>query len=179
MRGTAIKSRGNTFLMGETLAAFTVLHVVISLIGIVAGMIALTRWLKSDPARAPTAVFLATTVLTSATGFLFPFTKLLPSHIVGMISLVLLAIATFALYGNQLTGFWRPVFTITASMSLYLNVFVLVVQSFLKIPPLNALAPSQTEPAFLVAQGATLFVFLALTILATVRFRPAARLVGH
>ena len=83
------------------LAAFTLLHVIISLIGIVAGLIAVSGWLKSDPSRTPTAVFLVATILTSATGFLFPFTKLLPSHVVGIISLVLLAIATFALYGSS------------------------------------------------------------------------------
>src|SRR5882757_11579060 len=122
---------------GFTLSAFTLLHVLISLIGIIAGLIALTGWLKSDPARTPTATFLATTILTSATGFMFPFTKLLPSHIVGIISLVLLAVATFALYGRHLAGIWRPIFTVTATLSLYLNVFVLVVQSFLKIPLLK------------------------------------------
>jgi hypothetical protein len=159
--------------MGMSLAAFTLLHVLISLIGIVAGLLAVTGWLKSDPAFTPTAVFLVTTILTSATGFLFPFTKLLPSHVVGIISLVLLAIATFALYGRRLAGIWRPVFTVAATFSLYLNVFVLVVQSFLKIPLLNAWAPTQTEPAFLVAQGTTLLAFLALTILTTVKFRPA------
>jgi hypothetical protein len=118
-------------------------------------------------------VFLLTTILTSATGFLFPFTKLLPSHVVGIISLVLLAIATFALYCSRLAGVWHPIFTVTATLSLYLNVFVLVVQSFLTIPLLNALAPTQTEPAFLIAQAATLLVFFVLTILATMRFRPA------
>jgi hypothetical protein len=160
------------------LAAFTLLHVIISLIGIVAGLVAVSGWLKSDPSRTPTVVFLVTTILTSATGFLFPFTKLLPSHVVGIISLAMLAIATFALYGGRLAGVWRPVFTVTATLSLYLNVFVLVVQSFLKVSFLNALAPTQTEPAFLVAQGATLVVFLALTVLATLKFRPA-RLAAH
>jgi hypothetical protein len=155
------------------LAAFTLLHVIISLIGIVAGLVAVAGWLKSDPARTSTAVFLASTILTSATGFLFPFTKLLPSHVVGIISLMLLAIATFALYGSRLAGFWRSIFTVTATLSLYLNVFVLVVQSFLKVSFLNALAPTQTEPAFLLAQGAALIVFLALTVFATLRFRPA------
>jgi hypothetical protein len=155
------------------LAAFTLLHVIISLIGIVSGLVAVAGWLKSDPTRTPTAVFLATTILTSATGFLFPFNKLLPSHIVGIISFVLLAIATFARYGNRLAGVWRPIFTVTATLSLYLNVFVLLVQSFLKVPLLNAWAPTQTEPAFLVAQGTTLIVFLALTISATIKFRPA------
>lgn len=155
------------------LGAFTLLHVIISLTGIVAGLVAAAGWLKADPARRPTAVFLATTILTSATGFLFPFTTLLPSHVVGIISMVVLAIATFALYRGRLAGIWRPIFTVTATLALYLNVFVLVVQSFLKIPLLNALAPTQTEPAFLVGQGATLVLFLALAILTTVKFRPA------
>jgi hypothetical protein len=160
-------------LHGMSLTTFTLLHVLISLIGIVAGLIAMTGWLKSDPSRIPTAIFLATTILTSGTGFLFPFTKLLPSHIVGIISLVLLALATFALYGRHLSGFWRPIYTVTAVLSLYLNVFVLLVQAFLKIPLWKAWAPTQTEPAFLVTQGATFLLFFALTILTTVRFRPA------
>src|SRR6266478_697352 len=120
--------------------AFTLFHVLISLIGIIAGLIALSGWLKSDPSRTPTATFLATTILTSVTGFMFPFTKLLPSHIVGIISLVLLAVATFALYGGHLSGVWRPIYTVTATLALYLNVFVLIVQSFLKVPLLKAWA---------------------------------------
>jgi Flp pilus assembly pilin Flp len=158
--------------MGMSLATFTLLHVLISLIGIVAGLVAMTRWLKSDWSKVPTAIFLATTILTSVTGFLFPFSKLLPSHIVGMISLVMLAVATFALYGRQLSGVWRPIYTVTATLSLYLNVFVLIVQSFLKIPILKAWAPTQTEPAFLIAQGSAFLVFLILAILITAKFRP-------
>jgi hypothetical protein len=158
--------------------AFTLLHVLISLIGIIAGLIALAGWLKSDPSRTPTATFLATTILTSVTGFMLPFTKLLPSHIVGIISLVSLAVATFALYGGHLSGVWRPIYTVTATLALYLNVFVLIVQSFLKVPLLKAWAPTQTEPAFLVAQGAASLLFLALTVLTTAKFRPV-RLVAH
>jgi len=160
-------------MLGMSLTTFTLLHVLVSLIGIVAGLIAMIGWLKSDPLRIPTAIFLATTILTSVTGFLFPFTKLLPSHIVGIISLVMLALATFALYVRRVSGFWRPIYTVTAILSLYLNVFVLLVQAFLKIPLLKAWAPTQTEPAFLVTQGATFLLFFALTILTTVRFRPA------
>jgi hypothetical protein len=110
--------------------------------------------------------------LTSVTGFLFPFAKLLPSHIVGILSIVTLAVAAFALYAKHLSGVWRLIYVITAMVSLYLNVFVLIVQSFLKIEPLRALAPTQTEPAFLAAQGAALLLFVAITILATMRFRP-------
>jgi uncharacterized MAPEG superfamily protein len=159
-------------MMSTGLTIFTSLHVLISLIGIVAGFIAMIGWLKSDPAPIATAVFLATTILTSASGFLFPFVKLLPSHIVGIISLVLLAFATFALYGRRLSGIWRPIYTVTALLSLYLNVFVLIVQAFLKIPPLKEWAPTQTEPAFLVAQGLAFLIFLVLTILTTAKFHP-------
>lgn len=157
---------------GVSLTTFTMLHVLISLIGIVAGLIAVLGWLKSDPSRIPTTIFLATTILTSVTGFLFPFTKLLPSHIVGIISLVMLAFATFAFYGRHLSGIWRPIYTITAMLALYLNVLVLIIQAFLKIPLLKAWAPTQTEPAFLVAQGLAFLLFIALAILTTMRFRP-------
>jgi hypothetical protein len=159
-------------MMGVGRATFTLLHVLISLVGIVAGLIAMLGWLKSDPLRIPTVVFLAATILTSVTGFLFPFTRLLPSHIVGIISLVTLAFATFALYGKHLSGIWRPIYTVAAALSLYLNVFVLMVQAFLKIPLLKEWAPTQTEPAFLVAQGSAFLLFLVLTILTTLKFRP-------
>jgi len=159
-------------MLGMSLITFTSFHVLISLIGIAAGLIAMIGWLQSDPSRIPTAIFLATTILTSVTGFLFPFTKLLPSHIVGIISLVLLALAMFALYGRHLSGVWRPIYTVTAVLSLYLNIFVLLVQAFLKIPLLKAWAPTQTEPAFLVAQGSAFVLFLILTILTTAKFRP-------
>ncbi|WP_426616143.1 hypothetical protein [Bradyrhizobium sp. McL0616] len=160
-------------MIGMSLATFTLLHVLISLIGIVAGLTAAIGWLKSGPSRGSTAVFLAATILTSVTGFFFPVPKLLPSHIVGLISLAMLALATFALYGRHLLGLWRPIFTVTAILSLYLNVFVLVIQAFLKIPLLKSWAPTQTEPAFVVVQGVVLLVFGGLAILTTVRFRPA------
>ena len=159
-------------MFGMSLTTFTLLHVLISLIGIIAGLIAMIGWLKSDPSRVPTAIFLTTTILTSVTGFLFPFSKLLPSHIVGIISLVMLAFATFALYGRHLSGIWRPIYTVTAALSLYLNVFVLIVRAFLKIPLLKGWAPTQTEPAFLIAQVSAFILFLVLTILTTVKFRP-------
>jgi hypothetical protein len=113
-------------IIGMSVATFTLLHVLISLVGIVAGLVAMIGWLKSDPSRIPTSIFLTATILTSITGFLFPFSKLLPSHIVGMISLPILAVATFALYGRQLSGVWRPIYTVTATLSLCLNVFVLI-----------------------------------------------------
>jgi hypothetical protein len=159
-------------MIGMNLATFTLLHVLISLVGIAAGLVAMIGLLKSNLLRAFTGLFLATTILTSVTGFLFPFAKLLPSHIVGILSIVTPAVAAFALYAKHLSGVWRLIYVITAMVSLYLNVFVLIVQSFLKIEPLRALAPTQTEPVFLAAQGAALLLFVAITILATMRFRP-------
>uniref|UniRef100_Q07I23 Uncharacterized protein n=1 Tax=Rhodopseudomonas palustris (strain BisA53) TaxID=316055 RepID=Q07I23_RHOP5 len=160
-------------ILGMSLATFTLVHVVISLIAIAAGLIAMVGLLTSNPLRGWTALFLVTTILTSVTGFMFPFGALLPSHIVGIISLLLLAAAVFALYGQRLAGYWRPVYVVAALTSLYLNVFVLIVQGFGKVSFLNALAPTQTEPPFLAAQGATLIFFLAMIVLATRRFRPA------
>lgn len=165
-------------MLGMSLATFTSLHVLISLIGLVFGVIAMVGWLRSDRSRIPTAIFLAATALTSLTGFLFPFAKLLPSHVVGMLSLAMLALAAFALYGRNLSGIWRPIYTVTALLSLYLNVFVLTVQAFLKIPLLTTWAPTQTEPAFLIAQGSVFILFIVLTILTTVKFRPV-RFVPH
>ena len=121
-----------------------------------------------------TATFLLFTILTSATGFLFPFEKLLPSHIIAIVSLVLLAIACVALYGMKLSGAWRWIYVLTAMVSLYLNVFVLVIQSFLKLGPLHALAPSvpPSEPPFAIVQGILLLFFVVVIIGALRRFRP-------
>ena len=121
-----------------------------------------------------TLLFLVTTVATSVTGFFFHRDHLLPSHVVGIISLVLLGAVIIALYGFHLRGVWRIVYVIGAVASLYFNVFVLIVQGFLKLPFLHALAPTQTEPAFLAVQGLALLVFLAIGVLSFVRFRPLA-----
>jgi hypothetical protein len=163
--------------LGLSLPAFTLVHVVISLIGIVAGLIVMFGLLGSKSMPGLTAIFLLFTVLTSVTGFLFPFKELLPSHMIGILSLVLLAIACFALYGMKLGGIWRPVYIVTAMVSLYLNVFVLVIQSFLKVPALAALAPAvppapPSGPVFAVVQGLVLLLFVLLTIGAWRRFRP-------
>ena len=159
-----------------SLANFTLLHVIISLIGIVSGLIVMSGLLGSKQMPVMTAIFLLTTILTSATGFLFPFTQLLPSHMVGILSLVLLAIACIALYGMRLAGAWRPVYVVTAMISLYLNVFVLVIQSFLKVPALHALAPSvpPAGPVFAVVQGIVLVFFVLVIIGAWRRFKPMA-----
>ncbi|MDR6659317.1 hypothetical protein J2W51_001859 [Tardiphaga robiniae] len=157
-----------------SLATFTLLHVVVSLIGIVAGLVAMVGLLKSKSLPGWTGLFLLTTILTSVTGFFFPVEKLLPSHVIGIISLVLLAIACLALYGQKLAGRWRWIYVLTAMISLYLNVFVLVIQSFLKVPPLHALAPSvpPSEPPFAIVQGIVLVFFVVTTFLAIRKFRP-------
>jgi hypothetical protein len=155
-----------------SLATFTLVHVILSLIGIFTGVVVLIGMLNSNRLSGLTAVFLATTVLTSATGFLFPFDKLLPSHIVGIISLVVLAIAIVALYVYRVAGAWRWIYVGSAVLSLYLNVFVAVVQAFLKIPFLNELAPTQKEAPFAIAQGVVLLAFVVLGILAVRWFRP-------
>jgi len=162
--------------LGMSLANFTLLHVIISLIAIVTGLVVMVGLLGSNRMPGLTAIFLLTTILTSATGFLFPVTQLLPSHMVGILSLVLLAIACIALYGMRLAGAWRPVYVVTAMISLYLNVFVLVIQGFLKVPALHALAPGvpPTGPVFGVVQGIVLVFFVVVIIGAWRRFRPMA-----
>ena len=161
-------------MLGMSLATFTLLHVVISLVGIGAGLMTMIGLLRSLPMPRWTTVFLLTTILTSVTGFMFPFDKLLPSHVIGIISLVLLAVACFALYSQKLAGRWRWIYVVTAMTALYLNIFVLIIQSFLKIPPLHALAPSvpPSEPPFAVVQGIVLVLFVAATVMAVRKFRP-------
>jgi hypothetical protein len=162
-------------ILGMSLATFTMVHVIISLIGIVSGIIVMFAMLGSRRTPGMTAIFLLSTILTSATGFLFPFTQLLPSHMVGILSLVLLAIACIALYGMALSGAWRWIYAVTALVSLYLNVFVLVIQGFLKIPALTALAPGNPPagPVFAVVQGLVLLFFIVMIVGAVRRFRPA------
>ena len=154
-----------------TLATYTVIHVVISLVGIASGLMVVLGMLVGKRLNGWTELFLATTVATSVTGFGFPFDHLLPSHIVGGISLVVLAVALFAVYGRQLAGVWRRIYVISAVMALYLNVFVLVVQAFLKVPNLKALAPTQSEWPFLLMQFIVLDMFITLGALAAIKFR--------
>jgi hypothetical protein len=158
-------------ILGMTTSTFTLVHVIISLVGIGSGFIVTFGLLTGKRLDGWTALFLATTVATSVTGFFFPFDHLLPSHRVGIISLVVLAVAILARYGLHLAGAWRRIYAVSAMIALYLNVFVGVVQAFEKVPALKAMAPTQTEPPFLVAQIAVLVIFAGLTILAAVRFR--------
>lgn len=164
-------------ILGMDLSTFVTVHVVISLIAIAAGIIVMFGMLGSSRMPGLTAIFLSTTILTSATGFVIPplvTEKFLPSHLFGFLSLGLLAVACFALYGKKLLGAWRWIYVLTALISLYLNVFVLVIQSFLKVPALHALAPSvpPAEPPFAIAQGVVLVFFVVAIIGAVRRYRP-------
>jgi hypothetical protein len=154
---------------GMTTATFTLVHVVLSLIGIGAGLIVMFGLLSGRLRPGWNTLFLVTTVATSVTGFGFPFDHLLPSHKVGIISLVVLAVALLARYGLRLAGRWRRVYVVAAAIALYLNVFVAVTQAFLKIPALTALAPTQAEPPFAIAQLVVLALFIALTVVALKR----------
>lgn len=149
-------------------------HVVLSLIGICAGLAVLAGMLTARRPGGWTAVFLVSTVLTCLTGFILPHEHVLPSDVVGVIVLAALALATVALYGRRLAGAWRWTYVVTAVLSLYLNVFVGVVQAFDKIPALSRLAPTQSETPFLGAQLLVLLLFIALGALAVLRFHPPA-----
>jgi hypothetical protein len=157
---------------GLSTSTFTLIHVVISVIGIVTGFMVVGGMLAGKRLDALTAVFLATTAATSITGFGFPIHHFAAPHIVGVISLVVLTIAIVARYAFHLGGAWRWIYVVTAVIALYLNVFVGIVQAFLKVPALKALAPTQAEPPFAIAQLAALVVFIAIGILASRRFRP-------
>jgi len=172
---TGLEKGERVMILGMSLSAFTTLHVVISLIGIVAGIIVMFGMLGSNPMPGLTAIFLLFTILTSVTGFLFPFKGVTPGDVVGALSLVLLAIACIALYIMKLSGASRWIYVVTALISLYLNVFVLVIQSFLKIPALSAVAPGNppSGPVFAVVQGIVLVFSILMIIGAVRRFRPA------
>ena len=150
---------------------FTIIHVILSLVGIVTGFVVLAGFLIAKRLDNWTIVFLASTLATSLTGFGFPFERLLPSHIIGAISIVVLAVAIYSRYVGLMADRWRSTYVVTAVVALYLNVFVLIVQLFLKVPALNALAPTQAEPPFAIAQLIVLVVFAALGVAAVKRFR--------
>src|SRR3984957_2531631 len=153
--------------MSAALAAVTLFHVALSLIGILAGLVVVFSLISGKQSKKWTAAFLVTTAATSATGFLFPFHKFLPSHAVGIVSLLVLAATIPALYVFHLSGAWRRVYVIGSVLALYLNVFVLIAQFFMKIPALKALAPTQSEPPFLVTQVGGMLIFIVLGV-----FRP-------
>ena len=149
-------------MLGMSLNVFTLVHVMICIVGIVSGFGVLFGLLNNKWSPAWTLVFLVFNVLTNVTGLMFPFNGILPSHVVAVIALVLLAIAIFALYGKSLAGPWRVIFVVTAMLALYLNVFVLIAQMFQKMPQLAALAPGGGGPVFAVTQGLVLLLAIAL-----------------
>lgn len=153
-------------------------HVAVSLIGIATGFVVIWGFLNSKPLGGMTAAFLATTVATSVTGFLFPIVKLTPGIIFGLISLPLLGVAIYAYYAKHLTGPWRLTYILTALLAQYLNFVVLIVQSFQKVGFLHELAPTQNEAPFMVAQLVGLVAFLALGYLSIKRFHPQMSTVG-
>jgi hypothetical protein len=173
-------------ILGMSLATFTMVHVIVSLTAIVAGLVVMFGMFGSRRMPSLTAVFLILTILTSLTGFMFPFNGITPGILIGILSIILLAVACFALYGMKLAGAWRWIYVLTALVSLYLNIFVLVIQSFLKVPALHALAPSvpPAEPPFAVVQGVVLVLFVVVIIAVLRRYRPlsapeTARKLGH
>jgi hypothetical protein len=159
-------------ILGMSVGAFTVLHVVITLVAIGSGLIVVGGIFASHKLPVTTVLFLFTTALTSVTGFLFPIHGFTPALGVGIVACVILAVTLFALYKEHLVGAWRWIYVITAVASLYLNVFVLVVQSFVKVSALNALAPTQSEPPFAITQAVVLAIFILIALIAVVKFRP-------
>ncbi len=151
---------------------YTIIHVIISLVGIFTGLVVLFGLLVGKRLDGWTKWFLITTVATSVTGFFFPFHGFTPAIGVGIISLLVLAVAVYARHPRQLAGHWRWIYVVTAVIALYLNVFVAVVQAFEKVPALKVMAPTQTEPPFKVTQLVVLALFVVLGIVAAIRFRP-------
>jgi hypothetical protein len=153
------------------MSTFTLAHVVLSLFGIGSGLVVIFGLAASKRLDKWTMLFLITTLATSLTGFLFPFHKFLPSHVIGIVLLIALAIAIVARYVRHLTGPWRRAYAISATVALYLNVFVLVAQLFQKIPALKAMAPTQSEAPFLLSQIVVMALFVLLGVLAVRGFR--------
>jgi hypothetical protein len=158
-------------ILGMSTATYTIIHVIISLIGIATGFIVLFGLINGKLLSPWNGIFLVTTVLTSVTGFFFPNTKITPGIVLGILSLIVLAIALFALYAKHLSGGWRRTYAITAMIAQYFNVFVLIAQLFGKVPALHALAPTGTEAPFKIAQLLLLVLFAILISVAAKRFR--------
>ena len=160
-------------ILGMSTATFTLFHVVLSLIGIGSGLVVVVGMWSAKRLAGLTALFLATTVASSVTGFLFHSAHFGAPHVIGLISLVLLVLAILARYSYHLAGSWRSIYVVTAMLALYFNVFVGVVQAFQKLPLLQPLAPTGSEPPFVIAQGLVLVAFVVFTVFALKRFYPA------
>jgi hypothetical protein len=154
------------------LSTLTWVHTLLSLVGIASGLVVVKGLLSSQPLDGWTALFLASAVATSVTGFFLPAEHFMPSHWIGLISLAVLALAIVARYGLRLAGAWRRIYAAGAMVALYFLVFVGVAQLFAKVPALHALAPTQAEPPFAIAEGVVLMLFVVLTIAAAIKFRP-------
>jgi len=163
-------------LLGMSLATFTLVHVIISLVGIATGLIVMAGMWSSNKMPGMTALFLVTTILTSVTGFMFPFKGFGPPHAVGVISLIVLVFTLLGYYTFRLAGRWRAIYASTAVFALYLNVFVLVVQMFQKIPALNQLAPKGNEPPFAITQGIVLVLFVVAGWQSVKKFHPVGEI---
>lgn len=159
-------------MLGMSLQTFTLFHVVISVAGIVSGLIVVLGMLNAKTLGNWTALFLITTVATSVTGFMFPFEGFKPSYAVGILSLIALALAIVALYGRHIAGAWRWIYVVSSVVALYFNVFVAIVQSFQKVPALHAMAPAGKELPFLIAQLLAMAIFILLGVLSVKRFHP-------
>jgi hypothetical protein len=164
-----VKEGARIMILG--MPTLTFVHVVLSLIGIFAGFFVVLGLLTAQRLDGWTALFLASTVATSVTGFFFPFHGITPGIVIGIVSMIVLPIAMFARYGRHLTGGWRRTYVITAMIALYLNVFILIVQLFEKVPALRAMAPTKSEPPFKITQLVVLVLFAVLTIAAAKKFR--------
>lgn len=158
---------------GIPLAAYTLIHVIISLVGIGSGLIVLFGMFGGKRLDGMTTLFLVTTALTSLTGFGFPIAHITPGFILGILSLIVLAIAIPARYSFHMAGKWRSIYVVTAVIALYFNCFALIVQSFLKIPALHALVPKGNEPPFAISEGILLMLFIVAGVLAVKKFHPA------
>jgi hypothetical protein len=158
-------------ILGIPDSVYTFVHVLLSVVGIGTGFVVMYGLIERKRLAGWTGLFLATTIATSVTGFGFPAHKLTPAIVFGIISLLVLAVTVPALYRYHLAGAWRSIYVVGSALALYLNVFVLVVQAFRRVPLLKELAPTQSEPPFLVAQLAVLAIFIMLTIRAVKRFR--------
>lgn len=165
-------------ILGMAISAFTAVHVLISLVGIVSGLVVMYGLLTANRLERWTTLFLVSTAATNITGFLFPFKGITPGIVIGVLSLVVLAFAVVGRYALNLNGPWRPIYIVAASVALYFNIFVFVVQLFEKVPQLRTLAPTQKEPPFAVAQILVLLLFVVFTGFALKRFRPDLNLAG-
>jgi len=162
----------STQILGMSLSLFTRIHVAISVIGIASGLVVVRGMLAARILRAVTALFLASTLLTCVTGFMYPFHGITPGIVIGIVSVVLLLAAILALYSFHLAGAWRWIYVVCSVMALWLNVFIFIVQSFQKIPAFHSLAPTQTEAPFKIAQLLALAIFVILGIFAVKKFHP-------